>query len=67
MWEYQNVFRRDFGLTPFQFQVKSMLELDSVNVKSGSDLSAQRALSERVCGTGLMSYICMCSLKPGNF
>lgn len=37
-WEDPNLFRSDFCLTPFQFWVKSMLELNSVNVKSGSDV-----------------------------
>lgn len=59
---YQNLFRGDFGLTPFQFQVKSMLALDSVNVKSASDVAcSERAVSERVCGTGLnmcLKYAC---------
>lgn len=55
---YQNLFRGDFGLTPFQFQVKSMLVLDSVNVKSASDVaSSERAGFERVCGTGLLMNV----------
>lgn len=58
MWVYQNLFRRDFGLTPFQFQVKSMLELDSVNVKSGSDM----ACSENFVWKSVEHWLCVLNM-----